>query len=93
MQQFLKRTEDNTRRRKIIMKEMGFGLKSAPVLCQLIRIGSNIAQWTHIDLSMNKLGLNFEPVVKGLKLSTHLVSLRLSNNELGSCQQHIQLIK
>lgn len=91
MEQFIKRAETNSIKRKLIMKEMGFGNKSATVLSQLIRVGANIAKWTHIDLSMNKLGINFEPIVRALKVNTQLVSLRLSNNELG--QSHIQLLK
>ena len=65
---------------------MGFGFKSSPVLSQLIKVGSAFANWTHIDLSMNKLGTNLEPVIKGLKGNTRLVSLRLSNNEIGGAQ-------
>lgn len=73
----------NLIKRKLIMKEMGFATRSATVLSQLIKVGANIARWTHIDLSMNKLGTNFEPVVRALKVNTQLVSLHLSNNELG----------
>jgi hypothetical protein len=62
---------------------MGMGSKSAQVLGQLIRIGSNINEWIHIDLSMNKLGANIAPIVQGLKHNTKLVSLKLSNNEIG----------
>lgn len=53
------------------------------VLSQLIRVGSSIADWTHIDLSLNKLGTNLAPVVASLKMNSQLVSLRLSNNDLG----------
>jgi len=59
------------------------GFKTAPVLSQLIKVGSAFANWTHIDLSLNKLGTNLEPVIKGLRANTKLVSLRLSNNEIG----------
>ena len=57
--------------------------KSGPVLSQLIKVGNAFANWTHIDLSLNKLGTNLEPVIKGLKANTRLVALRLSNNEIG----------
>lgn len=77
---------------KLILTEMGFGFKSSPVLSQLIKVGSAFANWTHIDLSMNRLGTNLEPVIKGLKGNTRLVSLRLSNNEIGGAQ-NIQLLK
>jgi len=49
----------------------------------LIKVGSAFADWTHVDLSLNKLGTNLEPVIKGLRANTKLVSLRLSNNEIG----------
>ena len=62
---------------------MGLALKSSNVISQLIKVGNAFAEWTHIDLSMNKLGINLEPVIKGLRSNTKLVQLRLSNNELG----------
>ena len=67
---------------------MGFGFQSASVLGSIIKLGSNLANWTHIDLSLNKLGLNLSLVINGLKANTKLVALRLSNNELGG-RDHI----
>jgi hypothetical protein len=43
-------------------------------------------------LSLNKLGTNLEPVIKGLRGNNQLIALRLSNNEIGG-NQNIQLIK
>ena len=71
---------------------MGFGFKSAPVLSQLFKVGAAFANWIHIDLSLNKLGGNLEPIVKGLRGNNRLVSLRLSNNEIGG-SQNIALLK
>ena len=78
--------------KKLALNDMGLAFKSAPALGQLIKVGNAFADWTHIDLSMNKLGANVEPVIKGLRGNTSLVELRLSNNELGG-SQNIQLIK
>jgi Ran GTPase-activating protein (RanGAP) involved in mRNA processing and transport len=55
-------------------------------------VGAAFADWTKIDLSLNKLGSNLEPVVKALRGNTKLVALRLSNNEIGG-SQNIALIK
>ncbi len=43
-------------------------------------------------MSLNKLGTNLEPVIKGLRGNNQLIALRLSNNEIGG-NQNIQLIK
>ncbi len=92
LQRFLKGVEKHNHSKKLVLNEMGFGLKSAPLLSQLIKVGNAFADWTHIDLSLNKLGQNLEPIVKGLRQNTNLVSLRLSNNEIGGAQ-NIQMIK
>jgi hypothetical protein len=68
---------------KLQLSEMGMSVKSAPVLSQLIKVGAAFADWTKIDLSLNKLGGNLEPVIKALKGNSKLVALRLSNNEIG----------
>lgn len=52
---------------------MGLSSKSAPVVSQLLKVGNAFADWTHIDLSMNKLGTNLEPVMKALRSNTRLV--------------------
>jgi hypothetical protein len=65
---------------------MGLSFKSAPAIGQLMKVGNAFANWTSIDLSMNKLGSNLEPVIKGLRGNSSLVELRLSNNELGGSQ-------
>lgn len=41
---------------------------------------------------MNKLSTNLQPIIQNLQSLNKLVSLRLSNNELGT-KEHIQLIK
>jgi hypothetical protein len=74
-----------------MLNDMGFGLKSSLVLSQLLKVGGSISDWTHVDLSMNKLGLNLVPVLSGLRQNTKLVSLRLANNDLSS--SHIYLLK
>ena len=66
---------------------MGFGVRSANILTQVLKVGGNVSDWTHIDLSLNKLGLNLGPVLSGLKQNSKLVSLRLSNNDLGGSSQ------
>jgi len=83
MKRFIKSMDKHTKKRRLQLSEMGMGSKSAQVLGQIIRIGSNINEWIHIDLSMNKLGANIAPIVQGLKHNTKLVSLKLSNNEIG----------
>ena len=83
MMRFIKGIEKHSHRRRLILNEMGFAYKSAAILSQIIRVGSNIADWSHIDLSLNKLGTNLAPVITSLKLNTKLVSLRLTNNDLG----------
>jgi len=77
---------------KLVLSEMGMSFKSAPVLSQLLKVGLAFAHWTTIDLSLNKLGCNLEPVIKALKGNSKLVALRLSNNEIGG-NQNIQLLK
>lgn len=52
---------------RLVLNEMGFGPRSAPVLCQLLRVGGSVLDWTHVNLSLNKLGLNLAPVLNGLK--------------------------
>jgi Ran GTPase-activating protein (RanGAP) involved in mRNA processing and transport len=59
--------------KRLTLNEMGLSSKSAPVIGQLLKVGNAFADWTHVDLSMNKLGSNLEPVIKGLKGNTKLV--------------------
>jgi hypothetical protein len=79
--------------RRLALNDMGFGSHSAPVLCQLLRVGGSIQDWTHVNLSLNKLGLNLAPILNGLRKNTKLVSLRLANNDLGSNMNHVHLIR
>jgi hypothetical protein len=50
-----------------MLNEQSFGSKSANVISHLVRLGGSVADWTHIDLSFNKLGLNLAPIISGLK--------------------------
>ena len=52
---------------------MGLAQKSAGVLSQLVKVGNAFADWTHIDLSMNKISMNLEPLIKALRSNTRLV--------------------
>ena len=50
-----------------MLNDMGFGSKSSLVLSQLLKVGGSVSDWTYVDLSMNKLGLNLAPVLSGLR--------------------------
>lgn len=73
MTRFLSKVEKHGTKKKLVLREMGLGLKSAPIISQIIRMGNSLAEWSHIDLSFNKLGSNLAPLILGLKKNVNLV--------------------
>lgn len=74
---------------RLELKEQGFGSKSVPILASIIR---NKKQLTLIDLSYNKIGSNFKPLIDSIKMNLRIVALKLCNNEIQG-SQHSELIR
>lgn len=76
---FTQLVHDHCSDKKLILKEQGYGEKSAKVLAKIVRDSDTL---TTLDLSLNNLSQGFEPLVHGIIDNQSLVSLSLKNNNI-----------
>ncbi|CDW85055.1 UNKNOWN [Stylonychia lemnae] len=87
LERFIKLMEGQKENR-LELRDMGFEIKSAKVLAQILKSSSKSKNITQVDLSMNKFGgESLKILLDGLKFNRRIVSLKLQNNQITADDQ------